>query len=97
METNAEGTYFQEGDHLRIKRTGETGRVNAADGGVVYVLMDDTHETRLFSARADEDASIELVTPEAEETMLEREGSRREGVLQHGTIQLDNLFKSYKS
>ena len=73
METNAEGTYFQEGDHLRIKRTGETGRVNATDGGVVYVLMDDTHETRLFSARSDEDASIELVTPEAEETMLEQE------------------------
>ncbi|HLG77780.1 MAG TPA: hypothetical protein VFA09_06910 [Ktedonobacteraceae bacterium] len=97
METNAEGTYFQEGDHLRIKRTGETGRVNATDGGVVYVLMDGTNETRLFSARTDEDASIELVTPEAEETMLEREGSRREGVLQHGTIQLDNLFKSYKS
>jgi hypothetical protein len=73
METNAEGTYFQEGDHLRIKRTAESGRVNATDGGVVYVLMDGTNETRLFSARADEDASIELVTPEAEETMLERE------------------------
>jgi hypothetical protein len=80
METNAEGTYFQEGDHLRIRRTGETGRVNATDGGVVYVLMDDTNETRLFSARTDEDASIELVTPEAEETPLARRGSRREGV-----------------
>jgi hypothetical protein len=65
---------------MRIKRTGETGRVNATDGGVVYVLMDGTNETRLFSARAGEDASIELVTPEAEETMLEREGTRREGV-----------------
>jgi hypothetical protein len=75
METNAEGTYFQEGDHLRIKRTGETGRVNATDGGVVYVLMDDTNETRLFSARVDEDASIELVTPKAEETILEQPGS----------------------
>ena len=74
METNAEGTYFQEGDSMRIKRTGETGRVNATDGGVVYVLMDGTNETRLFSARADEDASIEFVTPEAEETTLEREG-----------------------
>lgn len=80
METSAEGTYFQEGDHLRIKRTGETGRVNATDGGVVYVLMDGTNETRLFSARADEDASIELVIPEAEEPMPEREGTRREGV-----------------
>lgn len=77
METNAEGTYFQEGDHLRIKRTGETGRVNATDGGVVYVLMDGTNETRLFSARDDEDASIELVIPGAEETMLERKGTRR--------------------
>ena len=80
METNAEGTYFQEGDHLRVKRTGESGRVNATDGGVVYVLMDGTNETRLFSARADEDATIELVIPEAEETLLEQQGSRREGV-----------------
>ena len=69
METNADGTYFQEGDRVRIKRTGETGRINAVDGGVVYVLMDDTNEARLFSARADEDASIELVTLEAEESM----------------------------
>lgn len=80
METNAEGTYFQEGDYLRIKRTGETGRVNATDGGVVYVLMDDTNETRLFSARDDEDASIEIIIPEAEETMFERKGLRGEGV-----------------
>lgn len=69
METNADGTYFQEGDRVRIKRTGETGRINAVDGGVVYVLMDDTNEARLFSARADEDASIEFVTLEAEESM----------------------------
>jgi hypothetical protein len=64
METTREGTYFQEGDHVRIKRTGETGRVNATDGGVVYVLMDETNETKLFSAYADEDAYIELVTSE---------------------------------
>ena len=63
METTIEGTYFQEGDHVRIKRTGETGRVNATDGGVVSVLMDETNETKLFSAYADEDAYIELVTP----------------------------------
>ena len=69
METNADGTYFQEGDRVRIKRTGETGRINAVDGAVVYVLMDDTNEARLFSARADEDASIEFVTREAEESM----------------------------
>ncbi len=78
METNAEGTYFQEGDYLRIKRTGETGRVNATDGGVVYVLMDSTNETRLFSARDDEDAPIELVIPESEEKLLERKGTREE-------------------
>jgi hypothetical protein len=65
METNEEGTYFQGGDHVRIKSTQETGRVHAADGGVVYVLMDETHETKLFSARAGEDAYIELVTEAA--------------------------------
>ena len=79
METTANGTYFQEGDRVRIKRTGEQGRINATDGGVVYVLMDDSSETKLFSAYVDEDASIELVTPEVEETMRQREGMRREG------------------
>jgi hypothetical protein len=79
METNGEGAYFQEGDYVRIKRTHEIGRVHAADGGVVYVLMDETNETKLFSARADEDAYIEFVTPEAEETMLQRKGTRRAG------------------
>jgi len=64
METNRDGTYFQEGDHVRIKRTQKTGRVNATDGGVVYVLMDETNETKLFSAYVDKDASIELVTAE---------------------------------
>jgi hypothetical protein len=63
METNADGTYFQEGDHVRIKRTLEIGRINATDGGVVYVLMDDTNETRLFSAFVDDSAYIELVIP----------------------------------
>ena len=63
METTADGTYFQEGDHVRIKRTGEQGRINATDGGVVYVLLDGTNEAKLFSASVDEDASIELVTP----------------------------------
>jgi len=50
METNADGTYFQIGDHVRIKNTLETGRINATDGGVVYVLMDGTNETKLYSA-----------------------------------------------
>jgi hypothetical protein len=50
------------GDHVRIKNTQETGKVNATDGGVVYVLMDGTNETKLYSAYVDEDAYIELVT-----------------------------------
>jgi hypothetical protein len=62
METNAEGTYFIVGDRVRIKKTQETGRVNATDGGVVYVLMDGTNETKLYSAFVDEDAYIELIT-----------------------------------
>ena len=70
METNADGTYFQEGEHVRIKRTGEKGSINAVDGGVVYVLMNATHETRLFSAYVDEDAYIEFATAEIEETVL---------------------------
>jgi hypothetical protein len=72
METTANGTYFQEGDRVRIKRTGEKGRINATAGGVVYVLMDETHESRLFAAYIDEDAIIELVTQEAEETILRK-------------------------
>ena len=68
METNIDGTYFQEGDRVRVKRTREQGIINAADGGVVYVLMDETNETRLFSAYIDEDAYIELVAPQ--ETLL---------------------------
>src|SRR5690242_835072 len=63
METNANGTYFQEGDYVRVKRTGEKGKIHATDGGVVYVLMDETNEARLFSAYVDEDAFIELVVP----------------------------------
>ena len=67
MVTNADGTYFQEGDHVRLKLTRETGRINATDGGVVYVLMDGTNETKLFSASVDEDAYIEFVSAEVEE------------------------------
>ena len=79
METNADGTYFQIGDHVRIKRTQETGTINAADGGVVYVLLDGTNESKVFSASVDEDASIELVTAEGEATLLQGEGMRRQG------------------
>jgi hypothetical protein len=70
METNVNGTYFQEGDYVRIKRGGEKGRINAVDGGVVYVVMDVTNESHLFSAYVDEDAAIELITPEAEKPLL---------------------------
>ena len=77
METNGEGTYFQVGDHVRIKRTQETGTINAADGGVVYVLLDETNEPKFFSASVDEDAYIELDTAEGEATLLQGEGMRR--------------------
>jgi len=80
METNADGTYFREGDKVRIKRTGEQGRINAADGGVVYVRMDKTNETRLFSAYVDEDATIEFVPPNVEETLILSEEASRKGV-----------------
>ncbi len=66
METNVEGTYFQVGDHVRIKITQETGTINAADGGVVYVILDGTNELKFFSAYVDEDAYIELITEEGE-------------------------------
>ena len=56
METTGDGTYFQIGDHVRIKVTQETGTITAADGGVVYVLLDGTNETKYFSAYVDDDA-----------------------------------------
>jgi hypothetical protein len=61
METTVDGNFFQEEDLIRVKSTGETGRVNAVAGGMVYVLMDTTNENRLFAASSDEDAAIELV------------------------------------
>ena len=73
METNEDGTYFQVGDHVRIKNTQETGTINAADGGVVYVLLDGTNKSKVFSASVDEDAYIELITQEDEVTVLSKE------------------------
>ena len=73
METNEDGTYFQVGDHVRIKNTQETGSINAADGGVVYVILDGTNETKYFSAYVDDDAYIELITEEDEAIVLSRE------------------------
>ena len=58
---------------MRIKNTQETGSINAADGGVVYVILDGTNETKYFSAYVDDDAYIELITQEDEATMLSRE------------------------
>ena len=55
-ETNGEGTYFQEGHHVRIKRTQEIGRAHIVDGSVVYVLMVKTNEAKYSSARVGEDA-----------------------------------------
>ena len=49
------------------------------DGGVVYVLLDGTNETKFFSAYVDEDAYIELVTAKDEATMLQRECMRGQG------------------
>jgi hypothetical protein len=62
MEIPTNRTSFEGGDRVRIKLTGKTGIINAADGGVVYVLIDDTNESRIFEASIDEDASIELIT-----------------------------------
>ncbi len=79
METNEDGTYFQVGDHVRIKSTRETGTITATDGGVVYMLLDGANESKFFSAYVDEDASIELVTAEDGAALLQGEGMRRQG------------------
>lgn len=68
MGIQAESNTFQEGDRVRIKRTGETGSINATDGGVVYALMDDTNETKIFAASIDEDAYIDLIAPATTES-----------------------------
>jgi hypothetical protein len=62
MEIQTEHEAFQEGDRVRIKRTGETGSINATDGGVVYALMDHTNEVKIFAASVNEDAYIDLIT-----------------------------------
>ena len=65
---------------MRIKRIQETDTITATDGGVVYVLLDETNEPTFFSASLHEDAYIELVTAEDEATLLQREGMKRQGV-----------------
>lgn len=77
METNGDGTFFQVGDQVRVKRTGEKGRVDATDGGVVYVLMDKTNEAKIFSTSFDEDAYIELLLPVAN---VQESSARVEGL-----------------
>jgi hypothetical protein len=64
---------------VRIKNTQETGTINAADGGVVSVLLDGTNASKVFSASVDEDAYFELVTAEDEVTLLRGESMRRQG------------------
>ena len=66
MNIRANGSFFQVGDRVRLKQTGATGTIDAADGGVVYVVMDKTNEANVFSAAVDEDASIELIVSEAD-------------------------------
>ena len=34
---------------MRIKRTREQGSINAADGGVIYVLMDEMQQVKTCS------------------------------------------------
>ena len=64
---------------MRIKRIQETDTINAADGGVVYMLLDGTNEPNLLSASLHEDTYIELDTAEDEATLLQREGMKRQG------------------
>jgi hypothetical protein len=59
---------------VRIKRTQETGTINATDGEVVYVLLDGTNGTNLFSEYVDEDVYIELVTAWSKATLLQGDG-----------------------
>jgi hypothetical protein len=77
METTADGTFFQEGDLVRIKRTHETGKINATAGGVAYVLMDDTDENRVFAAYNEPDAEIELLTEQSVTSKLLSPASRQ--------------------
>jgi hypothetical protein len=79
METHEDGTYFQVGDHVSIKITRETGTINAADGGVVSVILDGTNESKFFTAYVDDDAYIELVTVKDEASILQRENMRSQG------------------
>ena len=59
---------------MRIKRIQETGTINAADGGVVHVLLDGTNGTNLFSAYVDDDAYVKLFTSRGEAILLQGEG-----------------------
>ena len=64
---------------MRITRIQETGTITAADGGVVYVLLDGTNGTNLFSAYVDDDAYVELVTSRGEAILLQGEGHEKPG------------------
>jgi hypothetical protein len=62
MNTTIDGPFFQEGDQVRLKRTGETGQVKANDGCVTSMRIDTTNESRNRNAFVAGDAAIELVT-----------------------------------
>ena len=57
----------------------ETGTINAADGGVVHVLLDGTNRTNLFSAYVDDDAYVKLFTSRGEAILLQGEGHEGPG------------------
>ena len=58
---------------MRITRIQETGTITAADGGVVYVLLDGTNGTNPFSAY------VELFTSRGEAILLQGEGHEKPG------------------
>jgi hypothetical protein len=64
---------------VHITRIQETGTINAADGGVVYVLLDGTNGTKFFSAFVDDDAYVKLFTSRGEAILLQGEGHEGPG------------------
>jgi hypothetical protein len=64
MEPGTDGISSQERDRARIKHIREQGRIIVTVGGVVYVLMEGTNESELFTVYVEKDAySIGLVIP----------------------------------
>jgi hypothetical protein len=61
---NPQQTVLQEGDHIALRCTfaRETGRIRALTEDFVYVLMDYTHERRIFATYSDGESTMELIT-----------------------------------